>query len=81
MGKTLLLMRHGEAGWASFGQPDVKRSLTEYGMKQVLAMANRMLAEGLCPELIMSSTARRAEMSANILAHMSMPCRPQRGKF
>ena len=71
MSKTLLLMRHGEAGWGSFGQPDVKRSLTEYGMKQVHTTANCMLAEGLCPELIMSSTARRAEMSANILANIA----------
>jgi len=66
--KTLLLMRHGEAGWGDVGQADVKRSLTERGIKQVHSIAKHMLGEGVLPDMILSSTAKRAEMTSKALA-------------
>jgi len=66
--KTLLLMRHGEAGWGDFGQADKERTLTKRGIKQVHHIASQMLGKAILPDKIISSTAKRAEMTAQTLA-------------
>jgi len=65
--KTLLLIRHAEAGWGDFGLPDVERCLTSRGEKEALAMGATLLAEKLLPDAFMSSTAKRARMSAKLI--------------
>lgn len=68
MMKTLLLIRHAEAGWDDFGQADIQRTLTERGIEQVHDIANSMRADSLIPSAIFSSSAKRAEMTALLLA-------------
>jgi len=72
--KTLLLIRHAEAGWGDFGQADIKRSLTERGMQQAFNIANSIRDKNLVPDAMFSSTAKRAEMTTQILAdNMGFP--------
>jgi phosphohistidine phosphatase len=66
--KTLLLIRHAEAGWGAFGESDISRTLTERGIKQVHHIASQMLGKAMLPDKIISSTAKRAEMTAQTLA-------------
>ncbi|MDX8397098.1 MAG: histidine phosphatase family protein [Mariprofundaceae bacterium] len=58
--KTLLLIRHAEAGWDDFGQADVARDLTTRGKQQAEFLAIEMCKNEIHPELILSSSARRA---------------------
>jgi len=62
--KTLLLIRHAEAGWGDFGQSDIKRTLTPRGLMQAEDMAKRLKEKQLVPDKVLSSTAIRAEMTA-----------------
>ena len=72
--KTLLLIRHAEAGWGDFGQADIERSLTEHGIKQAHHLASKIRDESLVPDVIFSSTAKRTQMTAQILtAEMGLP--------
>jgi len=66
--KTLWLIRHAEAGWGDFGQADVERSLTERGMQQAHDIASKICDANLVPDMIFSSTAKRTEMTTQILA-------------
>jgi len=65
--KTLLLIRHAEAGWGDFGQSDFERTLTQRGLMQADDMAERLKEEGLRPDLILSSTAARTKMTTQHL--------------
>ena len=65
--KTLLLIRHAEAGWGDFGQNDMERTLTSRGLMQADDMAKRLKEKQLVPDRVCSSTAIRAEMTAQRL--------------
>lgn len=65
--KTLYLLRHGQAE-SKEGQPDVERNLTETGKKQALLTGEKLLKEGLRPDIILSSHANRAYQTAQIVA-------------
>jgi len=65
--KTLLLIRHAEAGWGDFGAPDVERCLTSRGEKEALAMGATLLTAGVLPDVFISSTAKRARMSTKLI--------------
>jgi len=65
--KTLLLIRHAKAEWGDFGQSDVSRRLSEHGEKQAHAIANSIKSEGFIPDCILSSSAKRTEMTTQIL--------------
>ncbi len=54
--KTLLLLRHAKAG---VGAPDHSRGLTGRGRRQSAAAGRYLAAEGLLPELVLCSDARR----------------------
>ncbi len=66
--KTLLLMRHAEASWERPGLTDHERPLHKRGRKDAKLIAKVMDANHLFPNLILSSTARRAVETVEILA-------------
>jgi len=74
--KTLLLIRHAKAEWGDFNQPDVERALSKRGERQAHDIASKMKCEGLTPDFILSSSAKRTEMTTQILIE-GMDCSMQ----
>lgn len=66
--KKLLLVRHAKSGWEDFSQPDHNRPLNKRGLADAPMMGQRLLHKQIVPELIVSSTAYRAEATAKLLA-------------
>lgn len=56
----LLLLRHGKSSWPS-GILDVERPLSPRGRKAVVLMGDYLREEGLLPDLVLISPARRTE--------------------
>jgi phosphohistidine phosphatase len=67
--KTLLLLRHAKSSWAEPGMPDHDRPLNERGKRAAPRVGQLVKAHGLRPDLILSSTARRARKTAEKVAH------------
>jgi phosphohistidine phosphatase len=63
--KRLSLFRHAQAR-SQFGVADIDRPLTQRGIEEAAAMARRMAEEGLQPDLILASTARRTLETAEL---------------
>ena len=61
--KTLLILRHGKSSW---DEPvdDHERPLKGRGKKAAVRMGQEIRARDLMPELILSSTAKRARKTA-----------------
>ncbi|PID34418.1 MAG: phosphohistidine phosphatase [Thiotrichales bacterium] len=68
MTKKLLLVRHAKSGWEDFSQPDHNRPLDKRGLADAPMMGQRLLRKQIVPDLIVSSTAYRAEATAKIIA-------------
>ncbi|MEO8306926.1 MAG: histidine phosphatase family protein [Pseudomonadota bacterium] len=64
----LTLVRHAHAEWPDYAGKDFDRPLTQRGMEDALTSAREILAAQLPPDLLLSSTARRARDTAQILA-------------
>lgn len=65
---TIYLVRHGIAEEASILQPDAGRELTDEGRAKVRKIGARLAQMGVKPNLIVSSTYKRAIQTADILA-------------
>jgi phosphohistidine phosphatase len=57
-------MRHAKSSWADDGLPDRERPLNERGEKSAPRMGKWLRKQGLSPDLIISSDARRAVQTA-----------------
>lgn len=57
---TLYLLRHARAAWPQPGAKDFDRALEPSGMNDAAALGMRMAREGLFPQTVLCSTARRA---------------------
>jgi phosphohistidine phosphatase len=69
--KTLLLLRHAKSSWK---QPDVndhERPLNKRGKKEAPKIGKYLKENDLVPDLILSSTARRAHDTAQAVADES----------
>jgi phosphohistidine phosphatase len=66
--KNLLLIRHAKSSWDDPAQKDFDRPLNERGKKDAPEMAKRVKEKGIKPDLIVSSTARRARKTAKYFA-------------
>jgi phosphohistidine phosphatase len=66
--KTLLLMRHAKSSWSDAGLADHDRPLNKRGKQAAPEMGNLLRTEGLTPDLILCSTARRARQTAKAVA-------------
>lgn len=66
--KTLVLIRHAKSSWAEPLQADYDRPLNERGRTDAPAMGERLKKLGVKPDLIVSSTAKRAAQTAKRIA-------------
>ncbi len=64
--KTLLLMRHAKSDWEAEYGSDHDRPLNERGTKSARLMGRVLADLGLIPDLVISSTARRARNTAEL---------------
>lgn len=62
--KTLLLLRHAKSSWKDAELDDHDRPLNKRGKRDAPRMGQLLLSEGLLPELIVASTAKRARKTA-----------------
>lgn len=58
--KTILVIRHAKSSWAHPGMSDFDRPLNERGHRDAPMMAERLRQKKIQPDLLVSSTARRA---------------------
>ncbi|MBU1565041.1 MAG: histidine phosphatase family protein [Proteobacteria bacterium] len=66
--KRVYLIRHAKSSWSDPGLDDFHRPLNNRGKKDGPAMANRLCAAGVRPDLIVSSPAVRAKKTAGFMA-------------
>lgn len=64
MEKTLVMIRHAKSSWANPLQSDFERPLNERGEQDAPAMGERLKKHNILPDLIISSTAKRAKQTA-----------------
>lgn len=69
--KTLLLMRHAKSSWADAGQADRDRPLNDRGRRDAPRMGAWLKRQGLLPDLVISSGARRAVETAQAVIDAS----------
>ena len=65
--KTLLILRHAKSDWGHANLSDHDRPLNKRGLKEAPMMGDLIRAEGLTPDLILSSTAHRARHTAELV--------------
>ena len=65
--KTLLLMRHAKSSWKDVSLGDHDRPLNSRGRSAAPRMGEHLLSEGLIPDIILCSTAKRAKQTAKYL--------------
>ena len=58
--KTLLLLRHAKSSWKDADLDDHDRPLNKRGKRDAPRMSQLIVQQDLVPELILSSTAKRA---------------------
>jgi len=66
--KQLYIVRHAKSSWDDFTIPDHERPILEKGKVKTLKVAAALKQKGILPDLIISSTARRARQTALLLA-------------
>ncbi len=66
--KTLLIMRHAKSSWADAGVRDHDRPLNARGKRAAPRMGQLLCDEQLLPEVLLSSTAKRARKTAEKVA-------------
>ena len=66
--KHLLLCRHAKSSWKDSTLTDIDRPLNKRGRKNGPEMGRRLAHRGVKPDLIVSSSARRALKTARIIA-------------
>jgi phosphohistidine phosphatase len=68
MQRTLVMVRHAKSSWSNLTLSDFDRPLNERGELDAPLMGERMKALHLVPDLIISSTAKRAKQTAKKIA-------------
>ena len=69
--KTLLIMRHAKSSWNHPGLSDYERPLNKRGKRDAPRMGKFLRQEGLVPDRILTSSAKRARKTANTVAKTS----------
>jgi phosphohistidine phosphatase len=73
---TLMLLRHAKSSWADTGQADIDRPLNERGKRSAAAMGRYMASNGLVPQRVLCSPARRASETWGLVA-AELPASPE----
>ncbi len=66
--KTLYLIRHAKSDWSDGKIDDFERGLRKKGYKDIQTMGSYLALHGVRPDLIISSSALRAQLTADELA-------------
>jgi phosphohistidine phosphatase len=66
--RTLFLVRHAKSSWDNPGLRDFDRPLNERGLQDAPRMAQLLAKEGVVPDLLVSSPAKRALTTALFFA-------------
>lgn len=66
--KTLLLMRHAKSDWDQSGLEDFDRPLSGRGLDDAPRMGKALAKAGSVPDRVVSSPARRAQQTAELVA-------------
>ena len=66
--KTLLILRHAKSSWNNPDLSDYDRSLNRRGKRDAPRMGKFLRQQSLIPDLIISSTAKRAKKTAKLFA-------------
>ena len=66
--KHLYLIRHAKSDWSGGSQSDSDRGLSQRGQKDILLMGNKIKGKKILPDLILSSSAKRARLTAKGIA-------------
>jgi phosphohistidine phosphatase len=66
--KQLILIRHAEAAEKLNNQPDKERELTSVGKNNATQIGGYLFREKFFPDIIISSEAKRAKQTAQIIA-------------
>ncbi|MBT3267617.1 histidine phosphatase family protein [Candidatus Poribacteria bacterium] len=66
--KTLLILRHAKSSWDDSMLRDHDRPLNKRGKRDAPRMGRLLTDEGLVPDIIVTSTARRAVDTAELVA-------------
>src|SRR5438128_7869495 len=66
--KTLFLIRHAKSSWDDTALPDKDRPLGDRGRRDAPKMGKRLAKRDVKPDLILSSPARRALTTAEMIA-------------
>lgn len=66
--KTLLILRHAKSSWGNASLSDFARPLNKRGKYDAPRMGKLLRQEELTPDLIVSSAAKRALTTANLVA-------------
>ncbi|MFC2055040.1 histidine phosphatase family protein [Chloroflexota bacterium] len=69
--KTLLILRHAKSSWKETGVTDHDRSLNKRGRRDAPRIGDLLREEGLVPDMILGSSAKRAKRTAEIVAEES----------
>lgn len=72
---TIYLIRHAKTEYPTPGMDDFDRALTESGKQEAASVSAKLLARGVHIDLIMSSPAKRAKMTAAIFADGLKPAK------
>jgi len=67
--KTLMLVRHAKSSWKDIELEDSERPLNKRGKHNAPMMGKRLAKQALSPDLLVSSSAKRAVDTANIIAY------------
>lgn len=77
--KCLTLMRHANAQWKDPQISDFDRPLNRRGTSEAEAMSRRLIELKLIPTMVLTSSARRAQQTADIVAReLGIPARNMR---
>jgi phosphohistidine phosphatase len=68
--RTLTLMRHAKSSWDDIALADHKRPLNRRGEKAAVLMAKRLKEEGYVPDLVLVSSARRTQQTAETMQNI-----------
>ena len=69
--KTLLVLRHAKSSWRESELADHDRPLNKRGKRDAPRMGELIRADGLLPDLVLTSSARRALTTAELVAEAS----------
>ncbi|WP_075349719.1 SixA phosphatase family protein [Algoriphagus marinus] len=66
--RKIIFVRHAKSSWDNPNLRDHDRPLSERGLRDAPRMAKRLKDKNILPDLILSSTAKRAKQTAEITA-------------